>query len=290
MAASALTSRPPAPSSPALAQAAVLILYHGIEPEGAPAGDRFGLPQARWAEHLRQIQASGLPCLDLPAWWIAKERAQTAIEGSGTGVLLCFDDGGGSDYEQAFPGLARMGLRATFFVNTARIGRTGYLSWSQMREMQRAGMSFQSHSHDHHVLTRLPPEQLQRQLRISRHILQERLGSPVHYLAAPYGLWNRTVMEMALLAGYRALCISRPGIAWAGETILPRNAVRRATSATELQRWLRCHPGSYAWRTSRDFLLHAPKQLLLLCHPHWLRPATAEQNTGPYLTTPEGRH
>jgi peptidoglycan/xylan/chitin deacetylase (PgdA/CDA1 family) len=288
MATSALSAPPPAPSR-AAAEAAVLVLYHGIESADAPAGNRFGLPLARWAEHLRQIQASGLPCLDLPAWWAATERARPVAEGGGTGVLLCFDDGARSDYEQAFPGLARLGLRAVFFVNTARIGRAGYLTWSQMREMQRAGMSFQSHSHEHNVLTRLPPAQLQRQLRISRHILQERLGSPVHFLAAPYGLWSRTVMEAALLAGYRALCISRPGMARAGATILPRNAVRRGTSAIQLQRWLRCYPGSYAWRRSRDWLLRAPKQLLLLCPSWWLRLTAAEQDPGPFLTAPESR-
>ena len=38
------------------------------------------------------------------------------------------------------------GARAEFFINTATIGQPGYLTWGQVAEMHRAGMSFQSRS------------------------------------------------------------------------------------------------------------------------------------------------
>ena len=64
-----------------------------------------------------------------------KEQVQT--------LLKTFDDGRATDYEVAFPLLLAAGVRAEFFVNTATIERAGHLTWSQIMEMHRAGMSFQ---------------------------------------------------------------------------------------------------------------------------------------------------
>ena len=110
-------------------------------------------------------------------------------------VVLTFDDGRAADYEVAFPLLLAAGVRAEFFINTATIGQLGYLTWSRIAEMQRAGMSFQSHSHDHVPLPALPARQLSNELRISKRLIEDRVGRAVDFLAAPHGLVDRRVVE-----------------------------------------------------------------------------------------------
>src|SRR5947208_4200811 len=98
-----------------------------------------------------------------------------------TPVVLTFDDGRAADYEVAFPLLLAAGARAEFFINTARIGRRGYLSWSRIEEMHRAGMSFQSHSHDHVVLPGLSARLLRNEIRTSKRLIEDFLGRSVDF-------------------------------------------------------------------------------------------------------------
>lgn len=246
---------------------AVLVLYHALG-AGAPDGSRrFTITVDHFRRHLdviqREMLAGGLRARTLRDWW---PRAQP---GEST-VVLCFDDGGRSDFELALPLLAEAGIPATFFVNTALIGHPGYLDWNEVRAMGELGMDVESHGHQHVALTRLPGLELERQLRTSRHILQERTGKPVHFLAAPYGFWNQRVLETALAVGYRGLCISRAGAAApAPSPVLPRNAVRCDTSARQLQAWLRQHPVSFAGRLIYEYLTWMPKQIALSCRPRW---------------------
>ena len=61
------------------------------------------------------------------------------------------------------------------------------LTWEQVREMQRAGISFGSHTMTHPVVSRLSPELLETELQESRRLLEEKLGTPVLDFAYPFG-------------------------------------------------------------------------------------------------------
>ncbi len=239
---------------------ACILLFHGLLGEGE-RGDRYALPERRFARWLRQFRDENRACASLPRWWAEETPA------AGPQLVLAFDDGGESDFQRAFPRLLEAGQPAVFFINTARVGAPGYLSWNQIREMRRAGMSIQSHGHDHVALTQLETSELDAQLQHSRRCLEDRLGDVVEFLSVPYGFWNRRVHISALRAGYRALCTSQTGLAQPGHTLLPRNAVRRGTSDLGLQALLRGSRGYFAWRRLRAGALAAPKQLLLRCAP-----------------------
>lgn len=82
-------------------------------------------------------------------------------------------------------------------------GPDEYLSVAQMREMAREGISFQSHACTHRVLTRLPAEELERELTVSRQWLREHLGIEPAALAYPNGDHSPEVQRLAAKAGYR---------------------------------------------------------------------------------------
>lgn len=230
-----------------------------------PAGAKYCLPLATFQEHLAVIKGNGFRPTLVPTLWSQPDPAAAHHA-----VGLTFDDGDVSNYTLAYPALLEADARADFFVNTAIVGRPGFLNWTQIAEMQRSGFAFHSHSHDHVALVGLPPRALERQLRKSKQLLEDRLGAPVDFLAAPYGLLNRAVVRAAREVGYRAVCTSWSWPASPGARTVSRIAVYPHTSAIDFVRLLQGRPLIFLRRLVRPLLAHVPKRVLLRVQPHWL--------------------
>jgi peptidoglycan/xylan/chitin deacetylase (PgdA/CDA1 family) len=128
-------------------------------------------------------------------------------------VGITFDDGVRSDYEVAYPALAARGMSATFFVVTGRVGSSGYVTWSELREMRAGGMSIQSHTCTHPFLSELSEAALRRELRDSKCAIDDALGQETDQLAFPGGdPPRRTLRHLLLESGYRVVATSRWGV------------------------------------------------------------------------------
>lgn len=108
-------------------------------------------------------------------------------------VVITFDDGFQDFYTNAFPTLSRYGFSATMFLPTAYIDRgarkfngVDCLTWSQARELQKAGMQFGSHTVTHPQLKNLDLKNLKDEIRCSKQRIEEELGSPVTSFAYPF--------------------------------------------------------------------------------------------------------
>ena len=64
------------------------------------------------------------------------------------------------------------------------------------------GIQFGSHSYSHHDLTQLSDYECELDLRESRILLEDLLGTPIRFLAYPRGLQNERVRKAARKAGY----------------------------------------------------------------------------------------
>lgn len=175
-------------------------------------------------------------------------------------VVVTFDDGVASDYEVAFPFLAEFGLKGIFFVNTSTVGQAGYLTWPQILEMHRAGMSIQSHGHRHLDLTVLPTPELESELADSKHRLEDHLAHPVEYLAAPHGLVSRRVVRAALAQGYRAVCSTRCWPANPRSRVLTRITLHRDLTLDGFHALIRGEISAYVGRLSRG-VLYRPRTI-----------------------------
>ncbi len=81
------------------------------------------------------------------------------------------------------------------------------LSWREVREMADAGVEIGSHTLDHPVLSRLEPEEAERQVVASRRLIEERLSRPVRFFAYPNGTredFTPRVEQAVRRAGYLA--------------------------------------------------------------------------------------
>jgi peptidoglycan/xylan/chitin deacetylase (PgdA/CDA1 family) len=124
-------------------------------------------------------------------------------------VLLTFDDGYRSVYDEAFPVLRRHGMRATVFLTVGTSGGTdpdrrlpslsgrAMLSWGEIREMRDAGIEFGAHTLTHPDLTLLESAQIEREIGDSKAIVEDALGGPVSSFAYPYGSYDRRSRDVA---------------------------------------------------------------------------------------------
>jgi peptidoglycan/xylan/chitin deacetylase (PgdA/CDA1 family) len=89
------------------------------------------------------------------------------------------------------------------------------LTWAQIRSMQDAGISFGSHTLSHPVVSRLAPEELERELADSKRLLEEKLDRPVLDFAFPFGKVTDCSSESAEVlsrSGYRSATTTVPGV------------------------------------------------------------------------------
>ncbi len=108
------------------------------------------------------------------------------------------------------------------------------LTLEQIREMQKCGIEFGSHSATHPLLTQLSDVQLRREVSDSRQRLEDLLGTEVVCFAYPYGGFDERVRVAVAEAGYRLAFTADPGANLQNDALLQRRAeVNDATGVAE---------------------------------------------------------
>ena len=86
------------------------------------------------------------------------------------------------------------------------------LTWDQAREMNDAGIEIGAHTVTHPLLTYEDAPIVEREVKVSKETLEEKLGKKVRAFAYPNGDWNESVRKQVEGAGYRCAFTTRP--AW----------------------------------------------------------------------------
>lgn len=192
----------------------------------------------------------------------AVEAMQNPVGIEGRYFCVSFDDGFRNCATNATPILVDHGCPAAFFVPTDYVGKEldadwdvlqhffagarkygalmDFLSWDDCRSMVAAGMTIGSHTCGHVRLTDLEPEELERQLRRSKAIIEEELGAPCVHFACPWGRPGRDFdpdRHAACLReiGYRSLLTTDRGPNFSGTSPY---AIRREETRAAEGTWL----------------------------------------------------
>ena len=128
-------------------------------------------------------------------------------------VLLTFDDGYEDFYLNAMPILQRYQFKGTFYVISDFVGRSGYVSWQQLREIAASPLiTVGSHTRVHQPLDALTAERQQDEIVNSKAILEQSLGIPITHFCSPYGRYNATTLELLHSAGYQSATTTKPNL------------------------------------------------------------------------------
>ena len=120
-------------------------------------------------------------------------------------ILITFDDGEESIYENAMPILMKYGYIGNLFLVLDRIDRKGYLSQKQIKELINKGFGIGSHSVSHADIKNLNDIKLKYEVKGSKNKLEALLDVNVDYFAYPYGAsYNqKRIKDIILDSGYR---------------------------------------------------------------------------------------
>jgi peptidoglycan/xylan/chitin deacetylase (PgdA/CDA1 family) len=121
------------------------------------------------------------------------------------------DDGGAAYYKWIAERLERRGWRGHCFVSSDCIGRRGFLSREQVRELAARGHVIGSHSASHPLrFSALPFTEMVSEWSRSRAALEEIVGRQVDVGSVPGGYFSPEVARAARDAGLRVLFTSEP--------------------------------------------------------------------------------
>lgn len=211
-------------------------MYHVINPPpaGAPYPGLY-VPASEFAAQMQALKAAGwhpVTMDQLEGYW-----TRGVPLGPGKPIVLSFDNGYQSQYQNALPVLRRLG-----WVGVENMQLTGLppsqggLSNSQVKGLIAAGWELDTQGMSHADLVTLSASELHYQVATARALLQQRYGVPVDWFCYPSGDYNATVIGAVKAAGFVGSTTVVPG--WASPSQdryrLPRLRVLGGTSPSQL--------------------------------------------------------
>jgi peptidoglycan/xylan/chitin deacetylase (PgdA/CDA1 family) len=119
-------------------------------------------------------------------------------------VLLTFDDGTESQYLNALPELDAADFKAVFFIMTAVLDHSPFMSRNEVVDLSRRGHIIACHTWDHHSVKGYNASDWIKQVKLPREELERIIGKSVKYFAYPYGAWSPIAISKIEQLGFTA--------------------------------------------------------------------------------------
>jgi|GEM_PF-1086220 len=151
-------------------------------------------------------------------------------------IIISFDDSTESQFKEAYPVLKNLGIKATFFVITDYLGvKKNSMTWDQVRELDRNGMTIGSHTRTHPYVNRLKDmKKVWDEVVGSKQIIEKNLGHAITTFAYPWGGYDQYLEKLCRDAGYTSARGAQKGIA---STTDNRYTLKAITVSGDLKRF-----------------------------------------------------
>ncbi|MDA9876821.1 polysaccharide deacetylase family protein [Candidatus Pelagibacter sp.] len=111
-------------------------------------------------------------------------------------ILITIDDAFSSFYEAAWPYFKKEKIPFILFVSTESVGRNGYMTWNQIKELEIENTVYiGNHSHTHSYLVDLKNEDFISDIDTSSSIFKERLGYNPIFFSYPFGEYSALIKK-----------------------------------------------------------------------------------------------
>lgn len=220
--AAVLSAAPALAETPAEASSAVVLMYHRFGESGIPSTN---IRAEQFERHLEKLAKGGFHVAPLEE--IAEAIKATRPLPPKT-VAITVDDAYASALHVAWPLLKARGWSMTIFVATEAVdrGTRGYLTWDQLRELAKEGVTIGAHSEAHGHMAKLSAAEAEADMRRSNARFQAELGFVPKLFAYPYGEASTATIAAARKV-YEAAFGQHSGVADASDDAwyLPRFAL-----------------------------------------------------------------
>ena len=97
-------------------------------------------------------------------------------------ILITIDDGFKSFYKEAWPYLKSNKIPFILFVSTEPVGRSGYMTWDEIKEIDDSDIGYIGHhSHTHKYLVNMTEEDFIKDIEIASNIFKKIRICPVYF-------------------------------------------------------------------------------------------------------------
>ena len=111
-------------------------------------------------------------------------------------ILITIDDAFSSFYEVAWPYLKKEKIPFILFVSTESVGKNGYMTWNQIKELEKENtVHIGNHSHTHSYLVSLKNEDFISDIDTSSSIFKNKLGYNPIFFSYPFGEYSSFIKE-----------------------------------------------------------------------------------------------
>jgi peptidoglycan/xylan/chitin deacetylase (PgdA/CDA1 family) len=218
-----------------------ILAYHSIGDRPRDGTMRWSVSPGDFEEQMAMLAERGRQALTVTQYAGAL-RGEAALPPDP--VVVTFDDGFADLATTALPVLQRYRLVATAFLISAWVGGRApdagpVLDWEQIRELRARSIQIGSHSHSHRALDCLPAADAEREVRLSKQVLEDGLGEEVVSFAYPYG--------------YSSACGVKNALSHEGDDLfaLARMLVTRGTGAAGIAQLLDGEGAPLSWHGER---------------------------------------
>ncbi|WP_417310434.1 polysaccharide deacetylase family protein [Devosia sp.] len=192
-----------------------ILLYHTIDENCAPDYRRWAVSTDRFRRHLDLLRDRGCQPVTMAQVGSSLASGKPLPKNS---VAITFDDGLADFNVAALPLLERYGYASTLFIVTGFVGSPAswlaplgegdrmMMSWEEVARLPERNVECGAHTHTHPQLDIVTRKERKREIKLSKALLEERLGRRVVSFAYPHGYHTRSVASDVRAAGFHTAC------------------------------------------------------------------------------------
>ncbi len=111
-------------------------------------------------------------------------------------ILITIDDGFKSFYDEAWPYLKENEIPFILFVSTEPVGKRGYMTWDEIREIENSKFGYIGHhSHSHEYLIDMTNDEFIDDIETSTRIFKKELGYSPSIFSYPFGEYSKYMKD-----------------------------------------------------------------------------------------------